>query len=417
VFDIGIRREDKNRWERRTPLTPLHVRELVRDHGRQVAIQPSPVRIYGDDAYRDAGAVVTDDLSACRVIFGVKEIPPERLLPGRPHLFFAHVIKGQPSNMAMLRRLLELRCTLIDYETIVGADGQRLIFFGRHAGYAGMIDGLWALGQRLLGQGIETAFAGVRPAHAYPSLAAAGAFLSGEVAGRIREVGVRPELHPLVFGFTGGGNVSQGAQRILDHLPVVEVSPEDLPGLAARRELSRHAVYKVVFRRRHRDRFERHLPHLSVLVNGIYWEPGQPRLVTREMLRGLFAAEPQPKLRVIADVTCDVRGSVEANVRATTPGDPVYVYDPETDRALPDVAGRGPVVLAVDNLPCELPREASERFGDSLQRFLPALVRCDWESEAGWRALPPELRGAVIAHRGRLTADYAYLRPHLERAG
>jgi alpha-aminoadipic semialdehyde synthase len=221
VFDIGIRREDKNRWERRAPLTPLHVRELVRDHGRRVAVEPSPVRIYRDDEYRDAGAAVTENLSACRVILGVKEIPRERLLPGRPHLFFAHVIKGQPNNMAMLRRLLELRCTLIDYETIVDPDGQRLIFFGRHAGYAGMIDALWALGQRLLGEGVETAFAGVRPAHAYPSLAAAGAFLAGEVAGRIRDAGVRPELHPLVFGFTGGGNVSQGAQRILDHLPVV----------------------------------------------------------------------------------------------------------------------------------------------------------------------------------------------------
>jgi len=144
--DIGIRREDKNRWERRAPLTPAHVQELVREQGRSVVVQPSPLRIYLDDDYRAAGAVVDEDLSGCRVILAVKEVPPPLLIPGRTYLFFSHVIKGQASNMPMLRQVLERRCTLIDYEPILDRHGRRLIFFGRHAGYTGMIDALWAEG-------------------------------------------------------------------------------------------------------------------------------------------------------------------------------------------------------------------------------------------------------------------------------
>lgn len=408
MIDLGIRREDKNRWERRTPLTPLHVRELVRDHGRRVAVQPSPVRVYTDEEYRAAGAVVTEDLADCHIILGVKEIPLDRLVPGRPHLFFSHVIKGQPHNMPLLQRLLDLRCTLIDYETIVDQDGQRLIFFGRHAGYAGMIDGLWALGRRMAALGLDTAFAEVRPAHAYPSLAAAGAALAGPVAERIREQGVRPELHPLVIGFTGGGNVSQGAQRILDHLPVVDVAPDDLPALADRPELSRHAVYKVVFRSHHRDHFARHLPHLTVLVNGIYWEPGLPRLVTRADLTALWA-RGRPRLAVIADVSCDVGGSIEATLRSTTPDDPVYVYEPATGAARSGFEGHGPVIMAVDNLPAELPRDASDHFGDSLFPFVDRLAMADFAVPFERLALPAALRGATVTHQGELTPRYRYL--------
>lgn len=407
--DLGIRREDKNRWERRAPLTPYHVEELVREQGRSVAVQPSERRIFTDDEYRAAGATVDDDLSGCRVILGVKEVPARLLLPGKPYLAFFHVVKGQPHNMPILRRALDLKCTLMDYEPIVDRHGRRLIFFGRHAGYAGMIDALWALGQRMAAEGLDTAFSEVRPAHAYASFAEATAFLDTAVAPRIREQGVHRELHPLVIGFAGGGNVSQGAQEVLDRLPVVSVHPDELATLAEDASLSRRAVYKVVFRRPHRVDFTRHLPDLTMLVNGVYWRPGHPRLVTREDVARLWGDGRSPKLRVLADLSCDLEGAIEVNVRVTDSGDPVYVYDPATGAARLGVEGHGPVVLAVDNLPCELPRDASEDFGDSLYPFLSGLVAGNFEASFEHLALPAALLTAVVAHAGELTPAFRYL--------
>ncbi|MFQ5776997.1 MAG: hypothetical protein ACE5IP_03205 [Terriglobia bacterium] len=417
MTDIGIRREDKNRWERRAPLTPAHVEELVKEQGRSVALQPSPLRIYADEEYRAAGARVQEDLTDCRVVLGVKEVPPPLLLPEKPYLIFSHVIKGQAANIPLLRQALDRRCTLIDYEMIADGSGRRLIFFGRHAGYAGLVDALWALGQRLLTEGIETPFAAVRPAHTYRSVDEAADFLAATVGRRIRAHGITPALRPFVVGFTGKGNVSQGAQEIFDRLPMVEVEPNDLSALASQASLSHHAVYKVVFGRKACVNLARHLPHLTVLVNGIYWEPGQPRLVTREELRKLWSADAQPRLRLLADISCDIEGSIEATVRTTTPDDPVFVYDSLTGEVRSGVEGRGPVVLAVDNLPAEFPRDSSEHFGDSLFPFLAPLLTANYQADFAHLALPASLLGAVITHRGALTPRSQYLEEALRKAG
>jgi alanine dehydrogenase len=414
-MDLGIRREDKNRWERRAPLTPDHVEELVRAQGRSVVVQPSAIRVFPDADYARAGAVVDEDLSACRAILAVKEIPPELLLPGKAYASFFHVIKGQAHNMPMLRRALERKCTLLDYERIVDRFGRRLIFFGRHAGYAGMVDALWALGRRLLAEGIETAFAAVEPAHRYASVELVGEFLADRVGRRIREQGIDPALHPLVVGFTGGGNVSGGAQAILDHLPVVEVGPDQLPTLAGDATLSRRAVYKVVFRRDDRRHFARHLPHLTVLVNGIFWRPGDPRLITKDAAAALWESAAPPRLRVLADLSCDLEGALETTTRIATLDDPLYVVDPRTGRTAPGVEGPGPVVLAVDNLPAEFPRDASEHFGDSLFPFLAGLAAADFDASFEHLALPAALLGAVVAHAGELAPDYRYLEDPLSR--
>jgi alpha-aminoadipic semialdehyde synthase len=148
-------------------------------------------------------------------------------------------------------------------------------------------------------------------------------------------------------------------------------------------------------------------------VNGIYWEPGQPRVVGLDDLRALFLQDPQPRLRVIGDISCDLHGSIEANVKVTTPGDPVYVYDVVSCEAVEGVAGRGPVILAVDNLPCELPVDASQHFGDALLRFVPALARCDWSRPFASLDLQDEISRAIVVHRGRLTPRFAALAGHL----
>jgi alpha-aminoadipic semialdehyde synthase len=410
---IGIRREDKNRWERRVPLTPDHVAELTR-HGVSVAVEPSPLRVFVDDAFRRAGATLTGDLGTARLVFGVKEIPAAKLHPGTAYAFFSHVVKGQPANMPMLRRIMELGCTLIDYEKIVDERGRRLVYFGRHAGYAGMLDTLWALGKRLAFEGIDTPFAALKMAHDYGDLENAHAALAG-VADAIRREGVPASLHPLVVGFTGSGNASKGSQEIFDHLPHEEVLPEDLPTLVANPDLPRNLLYKVAFSRA--DRFERaialHLPYLTVIVNGVYWEPGHPRVVRLDDLKSMWEGAP-PRLRVIGDVSCDIGGSIEATVRSTTPGDPVFTYDVASGDAASGFAGRGPVILAVDNLPCELPLDASQYFGDALLRFVPAMARCDWSRPLAGQELPQEVARAVVVHGGRLTPAYAYLEKHLD---
>lgn len=413
TFDLGIRREDKNRWERRVPLTPLHVEELIKEQGRSVAIQPSQLRIFTDEEFRRAGARVSEDLSGCRIVLGVKEMPPESLLPGKPHMAFFHVIKGQEKGMPILRRALEVGATLIDYEPIIDRHGRRLVFFGRHAGYAGMIDALWALGRRLEAEGVDTPFRALGQAHSYDSVDEAEDFLSSGVGRQIREEGLPESLRPLVVGFTGGGNVSQGAQEIFDRLPLVEVHPEDLAELAERPGISRRTLYKVVFRREHRIRFARHLPHLTVLVNGIYWEPGQYRLITRDDVRQLWSGPEPPRLRVLADLSCDVGGSIEVNTRTTDPDRPVYVWNPDTGETRDGVQGPGPVVLAVDNLPAEFPRDASEHFGDSLFPFVNGLLTADFRAPFEHLSLPAAVLGATLTHQGELTPRYRYLQEYL----
>lgn len=432
---IGIRREDKSEWERRAPLVPDDVKDLVAGHGIAVVVQPSANRIFPDEEYAAAGARVQEDLSPCRVIFGVKEVPPQLLLPGKTYVYFAHVIKGQPYNMPMLKRLLDLGCTLIDYEKVTDEKGRRLIFFGRHAGWAGMLDSLWALGRRLAWEGVPNPFTAIAQAHTYPDLQAARQAVQ-EVGHRIQQEGLPPTLAPLVVGFAGYGNVSRGAQEIFDLLPVREVEPDELGDLFEGNG-GRFTVYKVVFKEAHtvepmspgsdfdlqdyyahperyRARFPVYLPYLTVLVNAIYWEPRYPRLVTKADLTRLFSQTEHPRLRVIGDISCDIEGGIECTVKCTDPGNPVYVYDPLTEQITDGYAGKGVVVLAVDILPTELPREASVDFSAVLKQFAPVIACADYTVPFEELALPPEIKRAVIAYQGELTPNYQYLKRYLE---
>jgi alpha-aminoadipic semialdehyde synthase len=432
---VGIRREDKSVWERRVPIVPQDAKELKEEHDLRFLVQPSDTRVFREEEYTAAGALIQQDLSPSDVIVGVKEIPPTLLIPGKTYVFFAHVIKGQPYNMPMLQRLMDLRATLIDYEKVTDEQDRRLIFFGRHAGWAGMIDTLWALGQRLNCEQIETPFNTIRQAYAYDNLDAAREAVR-QAGDRIRDEGLPTGLAPLVVGFAGYGNVSQGAQDIFDLLPHEVIEPDELAEVFER-EPDPHTLYKVIFKEEHmvesldpdrpfvlqdyydyperyRSRFADYLPYLTVLLNGIYWEEKYPRLVTKEDLRRLFRGPEQPRMRVVGDVSCDVGGAIEFNVQCTEPGDPIYVYNPLTGEVVMGCGVTGVVVLAVDILPSELPREASIDFSAVLKQFLPAIAHTDYDLPFGELDLPPEIRRAVILHRGKLTPDYEYLSSHLE---
>ena len=425
---IGIRREDKNRWERRVPLTPADAAAL-QAQGLRFLIQASPNRIFSDSEFADLGLAVAQDLSPADLVLAVKEIPAALFLPGKTYVFFAHVIKGQDYNMPMLRRLLDLGCTLVDYERIVDERGRRLIFFSVHAGYAGMIDTLWTLGQRWRAQGTATPLAEVKLTHEYPSFAAAQAHL--------REIGARladelpAALRPLTIGMAGYGNVARGCREVLDCLPAEWIAPQDLARLGAR-DPAAPVLRCVEFREqdlvepargqpfalqeyyehpeRYRGIFARHLPHLDVLMNTIYWTERYPRLVTREWAR----AHRRPRLQVIGDISCDIEGAIELTLEATMPDEPSFVYDPDTDTVARGVAAGGPAIMAVDNLPCEVARESSEHFSRVLRAMVPDLARCDWSAPFAELALPYPLKTAVIAHRGELTPAYRYLTEYLD---
>jgi len=162
--------------------------------------------------------------------------------------------------------------------------------------------------------------------------------------------------------------------------------------------------------------FEKYLPYLSVLVNAIYWTPAYPRLVSKEGLKRLFAEAKRPRLRVIGDISCDVEGAVEVTVKSTEPGNPIYVYNPATGEVQDGIAGPGVVIMAVEILPTELPRESSAYFSSVLKPFLPAIARCDFSVPFDECGLPPEIKRAVIAYRGELTPDYRYIARHLKEA-
>jgi len=424
---LGIRREDKHEWERRVPLTPEAVRRLTVDEKLRVLVQPSPIRVFLEEEYERAGAEISEDLSAADVVFAVKEIPEELFRRGGAYVFFSHTIKGQPHSMPMLRRMMELGCTLIDYERIADDEGRRLVFFGQNAGRAGMIDTLWLLGRRLEAQGCDTPFRQLALAHEYDGVDEAKQAVA-DVGESIRRNGLPAEFRPFVCGFTGYGNVSLGAQEIFDLLQGEAVDPDRLASLDSKAD----RVFKVEFREQHlvepvvagaefalqeyydhperyRSTFERHLPYLNVLINAIYWAPQYPRLVTARYLADWFAREETPRLRVVGDISCDIDGSVESTVKATTPGRPSYVYRPDTGEHADGFAGPGLAMMTTDCLPCELPHDSSETFTKALLPFVSEIARARYDGSFEESGLSDTIKGATITWRGELTPAFAYL--------
>lgn len=432
---IGIRNESKYPTERRAPFTPDQVEDLVKAYDINVIVQPSDKRFFENREYERAGALISNDLSECNIIFGIKEIPAEDLIPDKPYCFFSHTIKGQPHNMRMLKKILELKDTLIDYELVKDENGKRMIFFGNYAGYAGMIDSLWALGQRLVWEGIDSPFGEIKQTNQYKCLDEAKAAIT-EAGAHIKHFGLRDELVPLICGFSGYGQVSKGSQAIFDLLPVQEISPKRFFDFINSGDFSNNILYKVEFAKpdmyenkpaggfaleefkkhpaRYVSRIEKFIPHLTMFINGIFWQPSNPRLLAKEFFKELYRSNPKPKLRVIGDITCDVNGSIEITVKSTISKNPLYVYEPLTGRVLDGWEGQGPVILAVDKLPSEIPMEASRDFGKILMPFVPGMARLDFSLSFEELQLPWQFKNAVVAHKGRLTPRYDYLRSHLD---
>jgi alpha-aminoadipic semialdehyde synthase len=353
--------------------------------------------------------------------------------PGKTYVFFAHVIKGQAHNMEMLKRLMKLKCNLIEYERVVDEQGKRLIFFGRYAGMAGMINSLWALGLRLKEYGYPTSMKKLKQAHQYHSLKEAKDDISA-IGQLIAEKGIPHELRPFVIGITGYGNVSNGVQEIVGLLPVKEISPEKLMELHNRKKLPDNIVYKVIFKeedlaehiegnpfdlhdyyanpQNYISKFDQYIPYLSMLINCIYWDKRYPMLVTKEYLHHAFK-KGTPKLNMIGDISCDVDGSIECTMKPTEIDDPIFVYNPDTEQINMGHKGHGMLVMAVDILPAELPRDSSDGFADVLVNFVKPIADADFSEHFDDLDLPKAIKKALILHNGELTPDYKYLEEFL----
>ena len=433
---IGIRAEDKSEWERRTPLVPEDIAALSAD-GLALVVQTSPQRAFEDEEFYRFGIPLQSNLDDCDVIIGLKEIPSDQLAPNKTYVFFSHVIKGQPYNLPMLKQMMALGDTLIDYERIVDDQGRRLIAFGQYAGLAGMINGLWALGKRLDAEGITTPFSRLRQARTYASLADAKEAIT-RVGEDIMAQGIPPSVHPLIVGFAGYGNVSRGAQEIFDLLPFEEILPGTVGKKAANPSDRTDRLYKVVYqekdlvrprdnettfsledyyqygKQKYASAVGQELGDLSLLVNGIYWDERYPRLLNQADCRALWADGRTPRLRVVADISCDVDGALACTVEPSYPDRPLYVFHPDSGRVTDGVQGHGPVVMAVEILPTELPRESSAYFSQLLKAYVPALTNLKHPSDFEHLHLPPEIKRAIILWHGRLTPEYKYLEAHLE---
>ncbi|KAJ3217080.1 hypothetical protein HDU67_008549 [Dinochytrium kinnereticum] len=430
-LSLGIRREDKNRWERRVPLVPDHVERLVKELGVKVIVQPSSKRVIPDEKYQEVGAVIKEDLSEADIIVGVKEVPTDKLIPDKTYLFFSHTYKGQKYNMPMLKNILDKKIRLIDYELMKDENNRRLVLFSKFAGYAGFLDGLNGLGHRLLALGYGNPFLACGLSYMYRCLADARLDLvrTGQV---IMDDGLPRELGPLVFVFTGDGNVTKGALHVFKCLPHEWVKPDDLKALIENKEFDNHKVYgcKVTIEdyivrkdgkpysrqdymanpQNYESIFhEKVAPYASMLVNGIFWDERYPRLLTTEQARTL-ALENRFRMLQVADVSCDIHGSLEFMSRATTIDQPFFMFDPATGEEHQNTEGKGVQIMSIDNLPTEMPLEASEYFGDALFPFMMELVKGNFDH-------PVLKRATITTNDGNLEDDHVKLKSCVEQFG
>lgn len=396
---IGVMRERKIPPDQRVPLTPEQCARVLSIPGVEIVVEPSPIRSFTDEEYADLGIPMQEDLSDCDVLLGVKEVPIEELIPNKTYCFFSHTIKQQAHNRKLLQAILAKHIRLIDYEVITDERGRRLIAFGRFAGMVGAHNGVMTYGLR------------TRTFH----LPRMQDFMDYEhVRAYYRE---NLELPAMKIVLTGSGRVGRGANQVLRDMGVREVSPEvfleeDWPGPVFTHLTSSDYVRRIDGRPFNKSDFYAHPQDYEssfaaytraadLFINGIYWDSRAPAFFTREAM-----SEADFKIRVIADVTCDIApdSSIPATLKASTIADPIFGYDPVENREVEPFQPGIIDMMTIDNLPSELPRDASQAFGEMfLIHVLPELL------------LPESalVERATIAVDGHLGTHFEYLQNYV----
>ncbi len=357
---LGIIREGKEPADRRVPLTPAQCRTILERHsGIDLVVQRSQVRAFTDEEYEAEGITLADDLSDRTLILGIKEVPVGMLLPGKAYLFFSHTIKEQPHNRKLLRAVLDKGITLIDHELLTNAMGERVLAFGYWAGVVGAYNGIRAWQHTHGGPNL-------RPAHACHDLE--------ELEHHLHAFPLPKDLRIVL---TGGGRVGKGAMGVLERAGVRRVSPAEF--LAQDHDQPMYTVLgsadlyertdgkpfdKAVFHADptgHQAKFLPFARRAHIYMACHFYDPRGPKILSADALR-----DTERTIEVVADISCDIGGPIDSTLRASTIADPFYGYDPATGAEV-DTGTTGSItVMAVDNLPCELPRDASEAFGNDL---------------------------------------------------
>lgn len=396
---IGLIREGRVPPDKRVPFTPDQVVEIQQRFPHvQVVCQSSDVRCFRDEEYSSLGVRIVEDLTDCDIIMGIKEVPVEWLIPDKTFLFFSHTIKQQPQNRRLLQSILKYNIQLIDYEVLRDRLGNRLVAFGRYAGIVGAYNALWTFGKRFGGFQLKRAFE---------------CFDVNDLKLELRKVA----LPPIKIILTGTGRVGKGAMETLDTAGIKKVSAHDFLHTTFDRPVYVQLGSSDYHVRRKGGHFNREEFHkdpsqyassfreyafqADMLIAGAFWKPGAPLLFTKEdMLHQDF------KIRIIADITCDIDGSIPSTIQATSISDPLYEYNPVDGAAYPVGSNSNFItVMAIDNLPCELPRSASEEFGrDLIDKILPPLLEDDKDEV---------IKRATIAKSGMLTPEFQYLTPYI----
>lgn len=395
---FGIIRERKNPPDKRVVLSPdACVRALELFPGIELAVESSDIRVFRDEDYRNAGIEVTDDVSGCDVLLGVKEVPVEALIPDKKYFFFSHTIKKQPYNRELLQTVLDRNIELYDHEVITRSNGQRLVAFGRYAGIVGAYNGIRAYGMKF----------GLFELPKAETLSDQQALI---------DVLKNTRLPNIKILLTGKGRVGGGVKEMLDGMGLRKVGYEayldntfsepvycqiDVLEYNKRKD-GRTPVRKDFYENpeAYDANFMRFARVTDLYMAGHFYGEGAPRIFTEEDARS-----PDFKIRVVADISCDIGGPVASTIRASTIADPVYGYDPETGRETDFRQAHAIAVMAVDNLPCELPRDASEGFGDMfIQYVMPAFFNGDEDGV---------LERARMTYNGRLMEGYSYLEDYV----
>ena len=396
---FGIIRERKNPPDRRVVLSPSECQNVLEQFPKaEILVEPSPIRTFSDAEYAEKGLQVGDDMESCDVLLGVKEVPIDALIPNKKYFFFSHTIKKQPYNRDLLRAILAKNIELYDHEVITAPNGQRLVAFGRYAGIVGAYNGVRTYGLK------------------YDLFQLPKAETLKDQQALILEL-QKIKLPNIKILLTGKGRVGNGAKEMLDAMGLRKVNVADYL-----KEKFSEPVYCQIdaseynkrkdgvrgnksdfFQNPHeyRSNFFRFAEVTDFYIAGHFYGDGAPYLYTRE-----DAKQGNFNIKVVADVSCDIDGPVASTIRPSTIADPIYGYDPisekETDFKNPDAIA----VMAVDNLPCELPRDASVGFGEAFTKYvIPAFFNNDKDGI---------LERARMTENGKLTKRYQYLQKYVD---
>lgn len=397
---IGILREGKVPPDKRVPLTPAQCKkvEAIYPHVK-IIVQLSPVRSFKDQEYIDAGISLSEDLSVCDIIMGVKEVNVEDLIPNKKFMFFSHTFKKQPYNRELLKAVLENKIQLIDYEILKNTSNKRVIGFGRYAGIVGAYNGFLTFGQK----------------HGYYNLKRANQCVNRvEVEEELKKVELPANTKIVLTGF---GRVGHGAREILDLLPITEVSPEeflnkkfDSPVYTQLEledyydpknggEFDKKEFYSTP--ENYKSSFGKYVSEADMYIPCHYWSDKADVIITNDDLK-----KENRRISVIADISCDIAGPIASTIRPSTIASPVYGYDPQTQSEVDFMNENAIAVMAVDNLPCELPLDASEDFGNELiKEVFDSLLLEDTSKMIE--------RGSETDLNGNLMPNYTYLQDYV----